>query len=195
MCPCDIFLPGLSVRYPGRTANDPSFAHGHDARSGRENARSARQRNDIPVQTIPRLPWRMTRRPEPAVVTGRDTRGRPWWKAWIWSVLSSAMAIRGAPEASAVPAVPPRAPLVRQTGCAQWPLPCLPQGEVQKDLAVTGSPACGPSVNNAASGNERCREVRRRDGGKRSALALSLFPDRLSRAGGWHLRPRPAFFL
>lgn len=92
--PMRLFLPGLSVRYPGRTANDPSFAHGHDARSGRENARSARQRNDIPVQTIPRLPWRMTRRPEPAVVTGRDTRGRPWWKAWIWSVLSSAMAIR-----------------------------------------------------------------------------------------------------
>lgn len=82
-----------------------------------------------------------------------------------------------------------------QTGRAQWSLPCLPQGEVQKDLAVTGAPACGPSVNNAASGNERCREVRRRDGGKRSALALSLFPDRLSRAGGWPLRPRPAFFL
>lgn len=55
--PMRLFLPGLSVRYPGRTANDPSFAHGHDARSGRENARSARQRNDIPIQTIPRLPW------------------------------------------------------------------------------------------------------------------------------------------
>lgn len=86
VCP----LPGLSVRYPGRTANDPSFAYGHDARSGRENARSACQRNDMPVQTtLPRLPWRMTRRPEPAVVTGRDTRGRPWRKAWICSVLSS----------------------------------------------------------------------------------------------------------
>lgn len=93
-----------------------------------------------------------------------------------------------------MPAVPPRAPLVRQTGCAQWPLPCLPQGEVQKDLAFTGAPACGPSVNNAASGNERCREVRRRDGGKRSALALSLFPDRLSRAGGLVSAATSSFF-
>lgn len=76
-CPARLSRVMLNLKHAANSIAPlvyPPFGHGHDARSGRENARSARQRNDIPVQTIPRLPWRMTRRPEPAVVTGRDTR-------------------------------------------------------------------------------------------------------------------------
>ena len=91
------------MRYPGRTANDPSFAHGHDARSGRENARSARQRNDIPVQTIPRLPWRMTRRPAPAVVTGRDTRGRNKFAALLAAICARIGSRKAKSKAGEIP--------------------------------------------------------------------------------------------
>lgn len=60
-----------------------------------------------------------------------------------------------------------------QTGCAQRSVPCLPQGEVQKNIVLTGCPDVrGRRQSKAASGNESCRELRRRPAGVMMANVL-----------------------
>lgn len=83
-------LPGLPVRYP-RQGGKGIYLFGtiHDARPGRENVRSAWQRNDILVQAIPCLPYPYGKPFSSAVATGKDMFGKLWMSSAICAVLSS----------------------------------------------------------------------------------------------------------